>query len=49
MCTGGIDLNNYKQYVELPNVFAVGGSFVLPKEFMNTDDIEGAIKFLRML
>jgi 2-dehydro-3-deoxyphosphogluconate aldolase/(4S)-4-hydroxy-2-oxoglutarate aldolase len=49
MCTGGIDLNNYKQYVELPNVFAVGGSFVLPKEFMNTDDIEGAIKYLRML
>ena len=49
MCTGGIDLNNYKQYVELPNVFAVGGSFVLPKEFMNTDDIEGAIEYLRML
>ena len=49
MCTGGIDLNNYKQYVELPNVFAVGGSFVLPKEFLNTDDIEGAIEYLRML
>ena len=49
MCTGGIDLNNYKQYVELPNVFAVGGSFVLPKEFLNTDDIERAIEYLRML
>ena len=49
MCTGGIDLNNYKQYVELPNVFSVGGSFVLPKEFLDTDDIKGAIKYLRML
>ena len=49
MCTGGIDLNNYKQYVELPNVFAVGGSFVLPKEFLNTDDTERAIEYLRML
>ena len=49
ICTGGIDLNNYKQYVELPNVFAVGGSFVLPKEFLNTDDTERAIEYLRML
>ena len=49
LCTGGIDLNNYKQYVELPNVFAVGGSFVLPKEFLNTDDTEKAIEYLRML
>ncbi|MDA7797257.1 bifunctional 4-hydroxy-2-oxoglutarate aldolase/2-dehydro-3-deoxy-phosphogluconate aldolase [Gammaproteobacteria bacterium] len=49
LCTGGIDLNNYKQYVELPNVFAVGGSFVLPKEFLNTDDTERAIEYLRML
>jgi len=49
LCTGGIDLDNYKQYVELPNVFAVGGSFVLPKEFLNTDDTERAIEYLRML
>ena len=49
LCTGGIDLNNYKKYVELPNVFAVGGSFVLPKEFLNTDDTERAIEYLRML
>ena len=49
ICTGGIDLNNYKKYVELPNVFAVGGSFVLPKEFLNTDDTERAIEYLRML
>ena len=49
MCTGGINLLNYKSYTELRNVFSVGGSFVLPKEFLIEDDLDEAIKYLQLL
>ncbi|MDA9763211.1 bifunctional 4-hydroxy-2-oxoglutarate aldolase/2-dehydro-3-deoxy-phosphogluconate aldolase [Gammaproteobacteria bacterium] len=49
MCTGGINLLNYKSYTELRNVFSVGGSFVLPKEFLMEDDLDEAIKYLQLL
>ena len=49
MCTGGINLLNYKNYIKLPNVFAVGGSFVLPKELLIEEDLDGAVKYLKLL
>jgi len=49
MCTGDINLINYKSYTELQNVFSVGGSFVLPKEFLIEDDLDEAIKYLQLL
>jgi 2-dehydro-3-deoxyphosphogluconate aldolase / (4S)-4-hydroxy-2-oxoglutarate aldolase len=49
MCTGGINLINYKSYAELRNVFSVGGSFVLPKEFLIEDDLDEAVKYLQLL
>jgi 2-dehydro-3-deoxyphosphogluconate aldolase/(4S)-4-hydroxy-2-oxoglutarate aldolase len=49
MCTGGINLLNYKNYIKLPNVFAVGGSFVLPKELLIEEDLDGAVKYLQLL
>ena len=49
MCSGGINLLNYKNYIKLPNVFAVGGSFVLPKELLIEDDLDGAVKYLQLL
>jgi len=49
MCTGGINLLNYKSYTELRNVFSVGGSFVLPKEFLMEDDLDEAIRYLQLL
>ena len=49
MCTGGISLENYKKYIELPNVCSVGGSFILPKKLIKVDNITGAIKHLNSL
>ena len=49
MCTGGISLENYKKYIELPNVCSVGGSFILPKELIKVDNITGAINHLNLL
>ena len=49
MCTGDINLINYKSYTELQNVFSVGGSFILPKEFLIEDDLDEAIKYLQLL
>ena len=37
ICTGGINLENYKNYLNEPNVSSVGGSFVLPRDFLNED------------
>jgi len=36
--TGGINFNNYKEYLSLPNVFAVGGSWIASKEDINSKD-----------
>ena len=49
MCTGGINLNNYKRYMDLPNVCSLGGSFVLPREFIHQDKIPQAINHLNLL
>ena len=49
MCTGGISLENYKKYIELPNVCSVGGSFILPKKLIKVDKITGAINHLNSL
>ncbi|MDC0512233.1 bifunctional 4-hydroxy-2-oxoglutarate aldolase/2-dehydro-3-deoxy-phosphogluconate aldolase [Gammaproteobacteria bacterium] len=49
MCTGGISLENYKKYIELPNVCSVGGSFILPKKLIKVDNITGAINYLNLL
>ena len=49
MCTGGINLSNYKKYMDLPNVCSLGGSFVLPKEFIHENKISKAINHLNLL
>jgi len=49
MCTGGISLNNYKKYIELENVFSVGGSFVLPKNLLHESDQSQAKNYLGSL
>jgi 2-dehydro-3-deoxyphosphogluconate aldolase/(4S)-4-hydroxy-2-oxoglutarate aldolase len=36
--TGGIDMNNAADYLALPNVIAVGGSWVAPREAVATGD-----------
>lgn len=36
--TGGIDLSNLKDYAALPNVFAIGGSWLTPKDAMSAKD-----------
>ena len=49
MCTGGVNLKNYKKYIGLPNVCSVGGSFVLPKKLIKVDNFTGAIEYLSLL
>ena len=49
MCTGGINLENYKKYIELPNVCSVGGSFVLPKKLIKAEYVSEAINHLNLL
>jgi 2-dehydro-3-deoxyphosphogluconate aldolase/(4S)-4-hydroxy-2-oxoglutarate aldolase len=49
MCTGGINLENYKNYLNEPNVSSVGGSFVLPRDFLNEDRVKEASNFLNTL
>jgi 2-dehydro-3-deoxyphosphogluconate aldolase/(4S)-4-hydroxy-2-oxoglutarate aldolase len=36
--TGGIDMSNAAAYLALPNVFAVGGSWVAPREALAAND-----------
>jgi len=38
--TGGIDMSNAPAYLALPNVFAVGGSWVAPREALASGDFE---------
>lgn len=38
--TGGIDMSNAGAYLALPNVFAVGGSWVAPREALAAGDFE---------
>ncbi|HUH48554.1 MAG TPA: keto-deoxy-phosphogluconate aldolase, partial [Mycoplana sp.] len=42
--TGGISLANAKDYLSLPNVVCVGGSWVAPKELVVKEDWTGITK-----
>ncbi|MDF7663356.1 bifunctional 4-hydroxy-2-oxoglutarate aldolase/2-dehydro-3-deoxy-phosphogluconate aldolase [Bifidobacterium sp. ESL0763] len=42
--TGGVSLKNLKDYISLPNVFAVGGSFPVPKDAQNSGDWDAITK-----
>lgn len=39
--TGGINANNMHDYLQLPNVLAVGGSFMLPNDLIVAKDFDG--------
>lgn len=47
--TGGIDINNYKDYLALPYVAAVGGSFVIPESYIKNHDFEGLCTYIKAL
>ena len=47
--TGGIDADNYKEYLALDNVWAVGGSFILPSGLIREKDWEGLRDHIRRL
>ena len=36
--TGGINLNNAFEYLSIPNVLSVGGSFIIPKDAIENKD-----------
>ena len=42
--TGGISLKNAKDYLSLPNVICIGGSWVAPKELIAAGDLAGITK-----
>ena len=44
--TGGISLNNYKDYLSLPNVLCVGSSAVVPKMSSLEDDLDASINII---
>ncbi len=41
MPTGGVNADNMRQYLDLPNVAAVGGSFMLPGALVRAKDWDG--------
>ncbi|MEE4244727.1 MAG: bifunctional 4-hydroxy-2-oxoglutarate aldolase/2-dehydro-3-deoxy-phosphogluconate aldolase [Kangiellaceae bacterium] len=48
--TGGINQSNYQQYLELSNVLAVGGSWMLPQDDINQRDwttIDARLKLIQ--
>jgi 2-dehydro-3-deoxyphosphogluconate aldolase/(4S)-4-hydroxy-2-oxoglutarate aldolase len=45
--TGGISLKNAKDYLSLPNVVCVGGSWVAPKELVAAGDWAGITRLAR--
>jgi 2-dehydro-3-deoxyphosphogluconate aldolase/(4S)-4-hydroxy-2-oxoglutarate aldolase len=45
--TGGISLKNAMDYLSLPNVVCVGGSWVAPKELVSAGDWAGITKLAR--
>lgn len=47
--TGGVTLENYKDYLALDYVRAVGGSFILPKTFIDSQDWDGLTNFIHKL
>ena len=48
LCTGGISIENYKEYFLQENVISLGGSFVLPRKLLD-QDLNAAIDHLSSL
>ena len=46
--TGGINISNASDYLSLPNVISVGGSFALPIEAINNNDWKSITKIAKM-
>ncbi len=38
--TGGVNLNNMTEYARLPNILALGGSWVCPSQYVDVGDFE---------
>lgn len=47
--TGGINLDNYKSYLKQSYIAAVGGSFIIPEEFLNSRNWTGLESYIRSL
>lgn len=47
--TGGVGLNNLTDYLDLPNVAAVGGSFIPPSKMVKEKDWAGISKLCRQI
>jgi 2-dehydro-3-deoxyphosphogluconate aldolase/(4S)-4-hydroxy-2-oxoglutarate aldolase len=45
--TGGIDESNFHEYKALPNVFAVGGSWLTPKDLIKNKDWQAITKIAK--
>ena len=45
--TGGVGLNNLTDYLDLPNVAAVGGSFIPPSKLVKAKDWDGITKLCK--
>lgn len=39
--TGGISAKNYREYLQLPNVLCVGGSWIVPSDLIDNEDWQG--------
>ena len=44
--TGGIGLHNLQEFLHLPNVFVVGGSWLTPAELLQTGDYAGITRIV---
>ncbi len=42
--TGGVSLENLREYLSLPNVAAAGGSFIPPAKLVKARDWDGLVK-----
>ena len=47
--TGGVNCDNMNDYLDLPNVAAVGGSFITPSELVKAKDWDGLAKHCQNL
>jgi len=47
--TGGVSPENYKEFLSLPNVCAVGGTWIAPKDKIASHDWESIRKNLKVL
>lgn len=45
--TGGVNLENLNDYLSLKNVLCVGGSWICPKELLESGDFEGIIQLCK--